>query len=261
MTPDLAAAAAELADAAGTRLMQLRGEMATAQVPGAEAKRRGDAAAQEVLSAELRRRFPGDAVLSEEAADDAARLSAERVWIIDPLDGTREFSEYDRDDWAVHVAVWERGELVAGAVALPARGTTYATHTVPAPPARPDSGIRLAVSRTRPPEFVVDLAEQLGGSLVAMGSAGVKAMSVVDGTCDAYVHGGGQYEWDSAAPVAVARAAGLHTSRLTGEALAYNNANPWLPDLVVCRPEFADRLLAAIAELSVKATAPGSARR
>ena len=250
MTRDLAAAAAELADAAGARLMELRRQLTAEAVGSAEMKRRGDEAAQAVLSAELERRFPGDAVLSEEAADDRARLSADRVWIIDPLDGTREYSEAGRDDWAVHVAVWERGDLVAGAVALPARGVVYASHEVSPPPEPPANALRLAVSRTRPPEFVVDLAQRLGGSLVPMGSAGVKAMAVVDGTCDAYVHGGGQYEWDSAAPVAVARAAGLHTSRISGEALAYNNANPWLPDLVVCRPEFADRLVAAIAAAS-----------
>src|SRR5699024_3350365 len=158
---------------------------------------------------------PGDAVLSEEAPDDSARLAADRVWIIDPLDGTREFSERPRDDWAVHVALWERGTLVAGAGALPARGETFSANAGPAGvPERADGiPLRLAVSRSRPPAFVTAIAEQLEAELVPMGSAGVKAMSVVGGTTDAYVHAGGQYEWDSAAPVAVARAHGLHCSR------------------------------------------------
>jgi 3'(2'), 5'-bisphosphate nucleotidase len=191
---------------------------------------------------------PDDAVLSEEGADDPVRLAADRVWIIDPLDGTREFSELDRADWAVHVALWERGELVAGAVALPAEQTTLSTVDVAEAPSRPDGPLRLAVSRSRPPALVIGLAELLDAELVPMGSAGVKAMSVVRGTTDAYVHGGGQYEWDSAAPVAVARAAGLHTSRLDGSPLRYNQRDPYLPDLLVCRPELADRLLAGIGQ-------------
>jgi 3'(2'), 5'-bisphosphate nucleotidase len=176
------------------------------------------------------------------------------VWIIDPLDGTREFSEYDRDDWAVHVALWETGSLRAGAVALPARRVTFSTASVAGEPLpeRPDNTpLRLAVSRSRPPAFVTALAERLGAELVPMGSAGVKAMSVLDGTSDAYIHAGGQYEWDSAAPVAVAQAAGLHASRIDGSPLQYNNQNPWLPDLIVCRPDFAHTILKVIAELGV----------
>ena len=171
------------------------------------------------------------------------------MWIIDPLDGTREFSELDRADWAVHVALWQRGDLTAGAVALPAERITLSTGQPPVVPARPAGPVRLAVSRSRPPALVEGLAEQLGAELVAMGSAGVKAMSVVRGVTDAYVHGGGQYEWDSAAPVAVARAAGLHTSRLDGSPLRYNQPDPYLPDLLICRPELADRLLEALADL------------
>lgn len=247
-TPDLHDAAVQLADLAGARLLQVRARLQQDGISGKEAKDLGDAASQEVLAAALADRFPDDAVLSEEATDDARRLRAERVWIVDPLDGTREFSELERDDWAVHVALWERGELVAGAVALPARGVTYST----ADPVR-DLGVRqeplrLAVSRSRPPAFVTTLAERLGAVLVPMGSAGVKAMSVVTGESDAYVHAGGQYEWDSAAPVAVARAAGLHTSRLDGSALIYNNDNPWLPDLVICRNDVAGSLLPALSE-------------
>lgn len=207
----------------------------------------GDAEAHRLLTRRLAALRPDDAVLSEEGADDPGRLRSHRVWIVDPLDGTREFGDLERLDWAVHVAVWQEGELVAGAVALPAEGTTLSTLDVPAAPARADGPLRLAVSRSRPPALVTGLAERLGGELVPMGSAGVKAMSVVRGLTDAYVHGGGQYEWDSAAPVAVARAAGLHTSRLDGSPLRYNQPDPYLPDLLVCRPELAGRLLTAIA--------------
>lgn len=243
--------ARELAEAAGARLLELR-----ARWDGDEAglRKAGDAAAQELLAAALGRARPDDAVLSEEARDDLARLDADRVWIVDPLDGTREFGE-GRDDFAVHVALWERtgaddGDLTAGAVALPGRGLVLAadgTHTMPA---RPEAPIRIAVSRTRPPAVAVAVAETLGANLVPMGSAGVKVTAVVLGDADAYVHGGGQYEWDSAAPVAVARAAGAHTSRLDGSPLRYNRADPLLPDLVIARPEHAEALLAAIAAAS-----------
>ncbi len=241
-------AAAQLADLAGARLLQVRAQLEQDGIHGSEAKDLGDAASQEVLAAAIAERFANDAVLSEEAADDATRLQAERVWIIDPLDGTREFSEFDRDDWAVHVALWERGELVAGAVALPARGVTYSTADSVRDFGARAEPLRLAVSRSRPPAFVATLAERLGAELVPMGSAGVKAMSVVTGQCDAYVHAGGQYEWDSAAPVAVARAAGLHTSRVDGSNLVYNNDNPWLPDLVICRNDMAGSLLSALSQ-------------
>jgi 3'(2'), 5'-bisphosphate nucleotidase len=186
---------------------------------------------------------PGDAVLSEEGADDRVRLTSERVWIVDPLDGTREFSELGREDWAVHVALWQAGELVAGAVALPAQGVTLATPDVAAPPPAP-AAPRIVVSRTRPPEVALAVRDALGGILVEMGSAGAKVASVVQGLADVYVHAGGQYEWDSAAPVAVARAAGLYTSRIDGSPLRYNQSNVLLPDLIVCRPELAAAVLA-----------------
>ncbi len=193
--------------------------------------------------AALAQHRPGDAVLSEEGADDKARLTAERVWIVDPLDGTREFSELGRDDWAVHVALWERGDLVAGAVALPAQGVTLATPTVAAP-ATTSAAPRVVVSRTRPPAVALAVRDALDGTLVEMGSAGAKVASVVQGISDVYVHAGGQYEWDSAAPVAVARAAGLFTSRIDGSPLVYNQSDVSLPDLIVCRPELADAVLA-----------------
>ncbi len=193
-------------------------------------------------------------MLSEEAADDGARLTAERVWIIDPLDGTREFGEAGRADWAVHVALWERGDLTAGAVALPAAGRVVSTAELRAglPPGLasgdrvPGARLRLLVSRSRPPEFVQQLADQLDAELVPMGSAGAKAAAVIAGEADAYVHSGGQYEWDSAAPVAVARAAGLHASRIDGSSLRYNQADPSIPDILISLAGLAPALLAAI---------------
>ncbi len=164
------------------------------------------------------------------------------MWIIDPLDGTREFSEPPRDDWAVHVALWADGDLVAGAVAQPAIGETFSTAEPPMVPSNRSDAMRIAVSRTRPPQFVAALAAQVNAELVPMGSAGVKVMSVVRGLSDVYVHSGGQYEWDSAAPVAVARAAGLHTSRADGSPLEYNQENPYLPDLLVCQPDRAEEV-------------------
>ena len=190
----------------------------------------GDRTAQIFLAAQLAEHRPDDAVLSEEAPDDLRRLTADRVWIIDPLDGSREYAEPGRTDWAVHVALWERGELVAGAVALPAHRPK---------PRAPYRRPRIVVSRTRPPAFARQVAEAIGGVLVPMGSAGAKAMAVVRGEADAYLHAGGMYEWDSAAPVHVARAAGLHASRADGRPLHYNQPDPWLPDLLICRPELA----------------------
>ena len=241
--------AARLATRAGDLLLDVRAEFADA--PAADRKAAGDKRSHEFLMAELAAHRPGDSVLSEEAtADqraDPARLSAERVWIVDPLDGTREFSELGRDDWAVHVALWSAGELVAGAVALPAQNTTLSTPEVAAP--RPfDGAPRVVVSRTRPPTVALAVRDALAGTLVEMGSAGAKVAAVVRGVADVYVHAGGQYEWDSAAPVAVARAAGLHTSRIDGSPLRYNRADPLLPDLMVCRPALAERVLAVTAQ-------------
>nr|WP_090276844.1 3'(2'),5'-bisphosphate nucleotidase CysQ [Mycolicibacterium komanii]CRL70388.1 3'(2'),5'-bisphosphate nucleotidase [Mycolicibacterium komanii] len=233
--------AAQLATAAGQLLLDVRTELADATGP--ERKAAGDKRSHDFLMEALATERPNDAVLSEEGADNPIRLRAERVWIVDPLDGTREFSELGRDDWAVHVALWESGELVAGAVALPAQGITLSTPAVPQPPAAPDTP-RIVVSRTRPPAVALAVRDALGGALVEMGSAGAKVASVVQGLSDVYVHAGGQYEWDSAAPVAVARAAGLHTSRIDGSPLLYNRPDPLLPDLIVCRPELAEAVLA-----------------
>jgi 3'(2'), 5'-bisphosphate nucleotidase len=227
------------AEQAGARLLAVREE----GLAGKQLKDAGDAAAQQVLAEVLATYRAGDAVLSEEARDDESRLDAKRVWIIDPLDGTREFSEPPRDDWAVHVALWESGDLVAGAVAQPALGETFDTGTPVVVPPRTSDRPRIAVSRTRPPAFVEALAVEIDAELVPMGSAGVKVMSVVRDVADAYVHAGGQYQWDNAAPVAVARAAALHCSRVDGSPLVYNQRDTSLPDLVVCRPELADVIL------------------
>ena len=243
--------ARDLAVAAGRRLIELRAAAgASADADGL--RKAGDLLAHEFLTAELARLRPQDAVLSEEGRDNPVRLTASRVWIVDPLDGTREFGEPGRTDWAVHVALWERGDLTAGAVALPARDLVLSTLEPPARPAGAGAAgsgasLRILVSRSRPPEFVQRLAADLGAELVPMGSAGAKAAAVILGEFDAYVHGGGQYEWDSAAPVAVARAAGLHTSRIDGSPLAYNQADVSIPDILISPATLAPQLLAAIA--------------
>jgi 3'(2'), 5'-bisphosphate nucleotidase len=241
--------AAELAEQAGKLLLELRAQGGDP----AALRQAGDRLSHEFLAAELAARRPGDAVLSEEGRDDRARLAADRVWIVDPLDGTREFGEAGRTDWAVHVALWEQGELAAGAVALPAQQETLSTADPPgpAPDRRAEAGpgpgrLRIVISRSRPPAFIERLAELTGAELVPLGSAGAKVATVVRGEADAYVHAGGQYEWDSAAPVAVARASGLHASRIDGSELAYNQARPWMPDLLVCRSGLAGTLLDAI---------------
>ncbi len=239
-----AALAASVARSAARILLDIRAAHDPQDQRGL--KDAGDAGAQAHIAERLTLSRPADAVLSEEAKDSAARLSAERVWIVDPLDGTREFSE-GRDDWAVHVALWESGRLAAGAVSLGGADVVLDSASVPSPPPRDASApLRMAVSRSRPPAVAATAAAELGAVLVPMGSAGAKICAVVTGEVDAYVHGGGQFEWDSAAPVAVARAAGLHTSRLDGTPLIYNRADPYLPDLVVCRPELAGELLAVI---------------
>ncbi|WP_277209737.1 inositol monophosphatase family protein [Isoptericola croceus] len=278
---DDAILAAALAEGAGAVLLALRAEVDAAggTFDPRRLKDAGDAAAQSWLAAALAHARPGDAVLSEEAKDDAARTGADRVWIIDPLDGTREFAERLtdgaegpgewRDDFAVHVALWVRGAdggtvgpggLAAGAVALPARDVVHATGAPSAAAEREadaravlagERPLRIAASRSRPPAFVAELAERDDVELVPMGSAGVKVVSAVDGSVDAYVHGGGQYEWDSAAPVAVALAAGYDCTRLDGTPLEYNRQDPWLPDLFVCHPALAAHLRAALQQVGV----------
>jgi len=231
--------AAEIAREAGRLLVRRRAEGAS--------KDDGDRESNELILARLAVARPDDAVLSEESKDDPIRLERERVWIVDPLDGTREFGEAGRSDWAVHVALVVNGTPHACAVALPAQDDVVMT-TVPAPRLAAATGgtMRLLVSRTRPPKLAEYLAITLDAELVPLGSAGAKTMAVVQGHADVYAHSGGQYEWDSAAPVGVAAAAGCHCSRLDGSPLVYNRPDPYMPDLLVCRPELADTVLAAI---------------
>jgi 3'(2'), 5'-bisphosphate nucleotidase len=244
-----------LAEKAGDLLCALRVEMGHADADALRAV--ADKSSHELIASALSRWRPGDEVLSEEGVRDAPeRLSAERVWIVDPLDGTREYGEPDRTDWAVHIGLWARtssapSRLAAAAVALPASHRVLATDFPPAYPpmsaqAAAGGTLRFAVSRSRPPAFVAALAAEVGAQLVPMGSAGAKVAAVISGDVDAYVHAGGQYEWDSAAPVAVACATGLHASRLDGSVLEYNRADPLVPDLVVCRKDLAQQLLAAL---------------
>lgn len=238
--------AARLADEAGRCLLELRARRRS-EVDGKVLGDEGDNAAHELLVAALAEQRPQDAVLSEHGTAGPERSGGGRVWIVDPLDGTREFSEPDRPDWAVHVALAEDHRVRAAAVALPATGLVLGTGTPPRVPAAHGGPPRIAVSRSRPPEFVAAVATALGAETVPMGSAGAKISAVVRGEVDAYLHAGGQYEWDSAAPIGVARAAGLHATRLDGSPLVYDRPDPWLPDLLVCRPELAEPLLAAVA--------------
>jgi 3'-phosphoadenosine 5'-phosphosulfate (PAPS) 3'-phosphatase len=238
--------AADLARRAGALLLSLR---MSSGLEGKELGKRGDHDSNELLLAEFATHRPDDAVLSEESADSAARLSADRVWIIDPLDGTREYGMPPRDDWAVHVALWTRGAgITAAAVAQPSRDVVY-TNESRAVAADNDPKLFL-VSDSRPPAFAAPVADALGARLQPMGSAGAKAMAVLRGDADAYLHAGGQWEWDSAAPVGVVVGAGLHASRVDGSPLEYNRAHPYLPDLLICRAELAQPLVAAIAAAS-----------
>jgi len=248
-----ASTAREIAAEAGRILLQLR-SAADESIRRGETfdesalRSAGDAAAQSAISAALAKAFPRDCVLSEEAADNLERLDADRVWIVDPLDGTREFGERNpeggwREDFAVHVALWERIRgLTIGAVALPGRGQIFGSDAPPALPTSPRGKLKLAVSRTRPPQFVAGAETSGVATLVPMGSAGVKVMAVVTGEVDAYIHAGGQYQWDSAAPVAIALAAGLIATRLDGSPLRYNVRDLLLPDLVVCHPSRIDEV-------------------
>ena len=290
MSQDDHGLARDLAAEAGRRLLELRAREGEPD----PLRKAGDRLSHEFLAAALAARRPGDVVLSEEGADDPARLTASRVWIVDPLDGTREFGEPGRADWAVHVALWERsdandsGDLAAGAVALPAQGRVLST--APGEPAQcsigplitgpmfhragsgawndragvaeeadgtggtagiaaGDGRVRVVVSRTRAPRFVRDISDLIDAELAPLGSAGAKVAAVICGEADAYVHAGGFYEWDTAAPVAVARAAGCHASRVDGSPLAYNQADLMMPDILVCRPALAGTLLQAIREI------------
>ncbi|MEZ5236329.1 MAG: 3'(2'),5'-bisphosphate nucleotidase CysQ [Acidimicrobiia bacterium] len=241
------AVASQLARGAMERLLSLRQTFVSEQRDPAEWGPTADAAANAWLLGRLADLRPDDVVLSEEAPDPQVRLSASRVWIIDPLDGTSEFAQAGRTDWAVHVALSVDGEPVVGAVALP-DGMCWATEPTPVPVPAPDgSPLRMVVSRSRAPQLCHDVAARIGAEVVPLGSAGAKVAAVLAGHADLYLHAGGMRQWDSCAPVAVALAAGLHASRIDGSALRFNGADVNLPDLLVCRAELAEPALAAVA--------------
>lgn len=238
--------AAHLADAAGRILLEVR---ASGMFSGKSLGKAGDQTANQFLVHALREQRPNDGLLSEEEKDNAERLGQNRVWIVDPVDGTREYGE-ERADWAVHVGLAIDGAPVIGAVALPGLngGTVLRSDQPRQLPATPEK-LRMVVSRTRPAKEAVDVAEKIGAELVPMGSAGAKAMAVILGDADIYLHSGGQYEWDSMAPAAVALAHGLHASRIDGSPLVYNRQDVYLPDLLICRKEHAEQILTLIAQI------------
>ncbi|SFR88541.1 3'(2'),5'-bisphosphate nucleotidase CysQ [Sphingomonas jatrophae] len=242
---DDVALARHIADTAGELLLTLQ---RSGLFEGKALGRAGDRTANAFIIEALRQNRPDDAILSEEEKDSDARLSASRVWIVDPLDGTREYGEA-RADWAVHIALAVDGAPTIGAVALPGVPVTLCSgRPQPVPPA-PEK-LRMLVSRTRPAREAVAVAEALGAELVPMGSAGAKAMAVLRGEADIYLHTGGQYEWDNCAPAAVALAAGLHASRVDGTPLVYNQADTYLPDLLICRRDMADKVLGIYADVA-----------
>jgi 3'(2'), 5'-bisphosphate nucleotidase len=236
--------AAWLAHEAGKTLLNLRSK---GQHEGKALGKAGDAEANAFLVEQLRTLRPDDGLLSEESKDTSERLAKERVWIIDPVDGTREYGEA-RDDWAVHVGLSIGGEPALGAVALPSLDEVLRSDQPAAVPDAP-SPLRMVVSRSRPAKEAVATAEILGAELVPMGSAGAKAMAVIRGEADIYLHSGGQYEWDNCAPAAVALGHGLHASRIDGSPLIYNNQDTYMPDLLICRTEHAQQVLQEIAKL------------
>ena len=238
--------ATRLAVEAGQLLVQTRAQLFAQGLNHWSVKDAGDDAAQTFLMNELRSLRPDDAVLSEEGREDPRRFDGGRVWIIDPLDGTREFAERDRVDWAVHIALWEDDHFVAGAVSLPALDQVFAMDPPPTMPDIVRARPILITSRNQAPPSAHWVARGLDCDALRLGSAGAKTMAVVTGTADIYVHDGGMYQWDSAAPAAVALAAGFHVSRIDGSPIVYNARDAWLPDLLVCRPELADPVLRAL---------------
>lgn len=235
-----------LAVETGHRLLELRARMFESGASSWNVMDAGDATGHRFIADQLRELRPHDAVLDEEGREDPRRFDADRVWIIDPLDGTREFGEQGRHDWAVHVALWGGDDFVAGAVSLPAIDLVFSTDPAPTLPNVDRDRPRMITSRYRAPYAAVIVANALGCDAVRLGSAGAKAMAVVMGEADIYLHDGGMYQWDSAAPAAVAQAAGLHVSRIDGTPMVYNHRDPWLPDVLICRPELADPVLSAL---------------
>lgn len=240
-----AALARAVAQEAGALLMALRER---GELSGKALGDRGDHDANELILARLQAARPDDFILSEESIDDRARCAASRVWIIDPLDGTRDYAE-GLDGWAVHIGLAIDGRPAAGAVGLPMLGRVHATDDSPPAYSPLPDRLRVVVSRTRCPDIATQVGAALGAAMIGMGSAGAKAMAVLDGRADIYLHDGGQYEWDNCAPAAVALAAGLHASRIDGSPLVYNCENPLLPDLLICRRELAEAVLAEVARV------------
>jgi 3'(2'), 5'-bisphosphate nucleotidase len=238
--------ASRVATEAGAMLVELRDELVAQGIHYWDLKDEGDVAGHRYIMSALTAARPDDVILSEEAADNRRRLSAERVWIIDPIDGTNEFAEHPRHDWAIHIALWEAGELTAASVALPTLGITFDVSPAAVVPPSTRAKPLLVTSRSRNPYCAVMVANALGCDVARLGSAGAKAMAVVMGEADIYVHDGGMYQWDSAAPSAVAKAAGLHVSRIDGSPLKYNQESLWLPDFLVCRTELAEPALNAL---------------
>ena len=238
--------ASRVATEAGAMLVELRDDLVAEGIHYWDLKDEGDVAGHRYIMSALTAARPDDVILSEEAADNRKRLSAERVWIIDPIDGTNEFAEHPRHDWAIHIALWESGELTAASVALPTLGITFDASPAAVVPPSTRAKPLLVTSRSRNPYCAVMVANALGCDVARLGSAGAKAMAVVMGEADIYVHDGGMYQWDSAAPSAVAKAAGLHVSRIDGSPLRYNQESLWLPDFLVCRTELAEPALKAL---------------
>ena len=238
--------ASRVATEAGAMLVELRDELVSEGIHYWDLKDEGDVAGHRYIMSALTAARPDDVILSEEAADNRKRLSAERVWIIDPIDGTNEFAEHPRHDWAIHIALWESGELTAASVALPTLGITFDASPAAVVPPSTRAKPLLVTSRSRNPYCAVMVANALGCDVARLGSAGAKAMAIVMGEADIYVHDGGMYQWDSAAPSAVAKAAGLHVSRIDGSPLEYNKESLWLPDFLVCRSELAEPALKAL---------------
>ena len=238
--------ASRVATEAGTMLVELRDELVAEGIHYWDLKDEGDVAGHRYIMSALTSARPDDVILSEEAADNRRRLNAERVWIIDPIDVTNEFAEHPRHDWAIHIALWEAGELTAASVALPTLGVTFDASPAAVVPPSTRARPLLVTSRSRNPYCAVMVANALGCDVARLGSAGAKAMAIVMGEADIYVHDGGMYQWDSAAPSAVAKAAGLHVSRIDGSPLEYNKESLWLPDFLVCRTELAEPALNAL---------------
>lgn len=238
--------ATRLAVDAGRLLVALRRELTDVGAPAWQVMDSGDLTSQRFIAAELAKARPADAVLSEEGHEDPRRFDTDRVWIIDPLDGTSEFGEDGRPDWAVHIALWDADHFAAGAVSIPALDQIFSTDPAAVVPESGRSRPRLVTSRNRNPYVAVVIANALDADAFRLGSAGAKAMAVVTGDADIYVHDGGMYQWDSAAPAAVALAAELHVSRIDGSPMVFNDRDPWLPDLLICRREYAEPALEAL---------------